>query len=314
MFGRWTGQTQNEEGLKQSSARMIAELTKPTRLSLERSMLVGVYVPTFFFAMVILLFTFAYHRCPVVPWIFLLLGAQGILIGGWPPIPDGHLPGGNMTRNRWDWFPLICGILSLFAAAGLGLLNTKIMEPWLHAEYLNSYSNVQPNDPPEGYSDSGVLNFADGTWVDVDSAAGFRNWPHVYCAAPIVNVQDSVSKIGFWAVGLDCCHNRGGFSCGDAGEDKQAGIGLRIESHPVSAMWGHSANENYLKAVKMAAAAYGLTVQEPLTLVVWSKDPYQHGAQARLTSVVLCFTFIALAVCLAAVNGLVITQVKKLQS
>lgn len=143
-------------------------------------LLTGVYLPNYMFVMIFTLFTFLYHRFPSSPWLAVVLCLDIVVVAMWPP---AHRWNG---RGRWDWFPLLSGLLAIGLAVILGLLNYSNMEMWVHAKHLQTYNNLSPDLDPKSVSDAGVIRFAAGTVLDVASSAGYRAWPYTYCAAPVV--------------------------------------------------------------------------------------------------------------------------------
>ncbi|CAK0872052.1 unnamed protein product, partial [Prorocentrum cordatum] len=106
----------------------------------------------------------------------------------------------------------------------LGIPNSTTMEPWIHVNQLRRHSDVLPTWDPRLAADAGILHFAAGAALDVGASAGFQAWPHTYCAAPVVDNSTGdagdADPVGFFAVGVDCCDRRGGFTC-DGAEDHQ---------------------------------------------------------------------------------------------
>ena len=47
-----------------------------------------------------------------------------------------------------------------------------------------------------------------------------------YCVAPILD-PSSTTRVEFWAVGMDCCAERGDFQCGDATAEGTAAAHVR---------------------------------------------------------------------------------------
>lgn len=244
------------------------------------------YLPFVIFLLLLVLFTVWYKSMPVVPWFAVLLFADVLLVGAYPQ----RVTAGFKERNRYDWFPLICGLLALGAGICLGIQNSTIIEPWMHAHYLRTYSNVNPGADPKMYVDAGILNFATGTKVDTGSAAGYLSWPHTYCAAPIVaeGGSETALRVGFWAIGVDCCSPHGEFTCDDAG-NPDVKSGLRIESHHM----GESAAgaSNFDLAVRKAAAFYGKEVSGMPVYVVWQADPAKTAMHHGIAAI--CFILVS---------------------
>jgi len=252
------------------------------RLNPWSAVLLGVYLPCWLFVMILTLFTYIYHRAPAVPWMAVLLGADIVVVTLWP---SAHLwPG----RGRWDWFPLISGLCAVGLATWLGQVTYSSMELWVHAKHLHSYDNVNPTSDTNLVADAGVINFAEGSELDIGSSAGFKSWPHTYCAAPIVTKDDAGSNaqpaspsgstvpapqpLGFWAVGMDCCNSAGDFWCDDA-KDSGVRSGLRVTKHWIGQSVGHDVLDNYGRAARKAAAMQGMQVSQAPVFLLWHGHP-----------------------------------------
>lgn len=260
------------------------------------------YLPFVVFLVLLVLFTVWYKSMPVVPWFAVLLFADLLLVGAYPQ----RATAGFKERNRYDWFPLICGILALGAGISLGIQNSTIIEPWMHAHYLRTYGNVAPGADPKMYVDAGILHFATGTKVDAGSAAGYLSWPHTYCAAPIVAEGGSDLRVGFWAIGVDCCSPHGDFTCDDAG-NSDVKSGLRIESHHL----GESAAgaSNFDLAVRKAAAFYGKEISGMPVFVVWQGDPAKMARNHLIAAVCFILVFAAIGGISSLVSRKLLLQV-----
>jgi len=236
-----------------------------TRWTPHKAIVLGAYMPTVFFVVLVTLFTYAYAFSPIAPWAIAVLSADIAIVRCWPPAL------GQKGRNRWDWSPMFICIFAVGAGVSLGLVNYSNIEAWIHATYLNEYKEVTASTSPEAVADAGVLKFASGTSVDVASSAGYRAWPYTYCAAPIVGQDSPEDPVGFWAVGVNCCNSRGGFDC-DSTPDKEARHGIRLDSHRLDHIYGRNVKENFLRAVDMSAAANGLVAAKSPALVAWHKS------------------------------------------
>jgi len=254
------------------------------RLNPWSAVLLGVYLPCYLFVMILTLFTYVYHRAPSVPWMAVVLGADIAVVTLWPSAH--HWPG----RGRWDWFPIISGLCAVGLAAWLGLINYSSMDLWVHAKHLHSYDNVDPTSDTNLVAGAGLINFAEGSELDISSSAGFKAWPYTYCAAPIVtrdgagsnsNAQQPSASggpvstpqpLGFWAVGIDCCNSAGDFWCDDA-KNSAARSGLRVTTHWIGQSVGHDVLENYGRAARKAAATQGTQVAQSPVFLLWDEHP-----------------------------------------
>lgn len=249
------------------------------------------YLPFGIFVLLVVAFTILYKSMPVLPWFATVLAADVVLVGAYPQ-RGGE---GFHSRNRWDWFPLMCGLLALGSGVFAGIILSTIMEPVMHAHFLRTYTDVNPNSNPMMYSDGGVLHFASGTTLETGSSAGYLSWPYTYCAAPIVATGGAAdAAVGFWAVGVNCCSANGEFTCDDAG-DSTASSGLRVESHALGDATGHAVDNNYDLAVRKASAMYGKTIAASPVYVVWQKDPGQHATVSLIIALVVFVVLVGIA-------------------
>eukprot|EP00929_Paragymnodinium_shiwhaense_P004246 TRINITY_DN105030_c0_g1_i1.p1 TRINITY_DN105030_c0_g1~~TRINITY_DN105030_c0_g1_i1.p1 ORF type:complete len:300 (+),score=56.28 TRINITY_DN105030_c0_g1_i1:134-1033(+) len=280
----------------------LDEILQANRKDSAKAVLFGAHLPALYFVLVVALFSFARHHSPTAPWLALVLGGTFILLGAWPSWY------GPNSRSVWDWFPLASASFAISVALWLGRWNSTTIEPYVHGQFLTRYSDVLPTTDPMTVSDAGILHFAAGTVLDTGSSAGFQAWPHTYCAAPIVT-QDGAGgnstggsgavKVGFWAVGIDCCATRDRFECDDA-LNAATRSGFRVESHILGTATGHDVQENFKKAVRMSAAAYGLEVKQEPILISWQRDPefISLAAYQAALIVFICLSMVALCCCM----------------
>mmetsp|Transcript_107392 Transcript_107392/g.346585 ORF Transcript_107392/g.346585 Transcript_107392/m.346585 type:complete len:312 (+) Transcript_107392:93-1028(+) len=274
-------------------------------------MLLGVYLPCYLFVLILTLFTYTYHELPLIAWLTVAISCNLVLVGMWPA---AHYWSGG---GRWDIFPLATGLLAVGLATVFGLLNYANMELWVHAKHLSSHNNVDPASEPSLMSDAGILRFADGTLVDVASSAGYRAWPHTYCAAPVVGGGggEGAPPVGFWAVGINCCGSLGDFWC-DGVSDAEAKAGLRIESSVFAKLAGQDAFANFRRAVRKAAAAQGLKAADNPVYLVWHRHPQNVAVRAWWTASTVhgLLVLVSVGICLLGrwiVNSL--NRAKRLQ-
>lgn len=256
----------------------------------------GAAAPTLFFVVLVALFTFARHHSPTAPWLVTLLGGAGLLLAAWP-----NAPVGGRGRLKVEWIPLFSCALALALGIWFGRWNSANMEPYVHGQFLTRYSDVLPSTDPVTVADAGIVHFAAGTVLDTGSSAGFQAWPHVYCAAPIIagdNPGNSTLKVGFWAVGMDCCKSRESFTCDDA-DVEATRSGFRVETHMLGKATGHDVSEHFAKAVNMAAAAYGMEVAKDPVFISWQRDPEAAAMSAYQLSllVFIVLSFLAIGAC-----------------
>jgi len=220
----------------------------------------GADTPLCAFAVVNTLFTFVSHSRPAAAWVGALVAADFVVVAGWPKRRRIGL-----LRGPLGWWPVAFGLAWLILGLCLGLRNATWRDPYVRAHHLRHHTNVNPTSDPRIFADAGIISFAVGTQLDIESSAGYRRWPSTFCAAPVRGLNDPVGPIGFWAVGTNCCESRGGFTCA-AALDPEAASGIRPA---ISA----SDLERYGQAVRMAAAANGEVAAEAPVLLIWERDP-----------------------------------------
>lgn len=265
------------------------------------NILVGAHLPAILFIAIVAAFTYINHLAPAVPWVLVITGGILLIVSAFPSAPFGA-----KGRRFSDYAPPMVTVVALVLGIVLGQINVINMEAYVHAKFLNSYSNLLPDTDPLTVSDAGKISFSLGTFLDQQSGAGFQAWPNTYCAAPILagangtlaTNTSSQSTVGFWAVGMNCCGPRGTFNCNDANVPHTRG-GLRVSSHPMGYAAGHDVNAYYLQAIKMSAASYGLTVASDPVMVMWLQSPDTEAdwRYKAATIVFLSAVFFAIASC-----------------
>merc|ERR1719161_1995354 len=89
----------------------------------------------------------------------------------------------------------------------------------------HTYKDVDAASPAAAYLDAGKIRFQNVS-IDYDSGIGFKEFTGKYCVAPILGKANQ-KTVSFWAVGMDCCDDHGGFVCDDALEQGvQGGIAI----------------------------------------------------------------------------------------
>lgn len=267
------------------------------RLSLGRGQPLGaklmiVFMPWLVFTSILCMFVFVYHKLAPVVWVFvalsMIIGTLLVLHG------NGRKMNASMeARNPRSKAFMIQGVLvviAVFMSAALGafVYDSSAKQFWA-IEERRTFTNVRPDENSQSHADAGTLIFAEEARVDVDSSAGFDNGHGVkHCVAPIVTTGLNISEapkdehlIEYWAVGEDCCEERGEFSCYDAHkEDAHSGVILIGDK------------ETYIKATKQAAGTFELKVAKKPLFVKWVKDPeaFKEQLQERMV------TFVGIAV------------------
>lgn len=243
--------------LSQTSAGNGVAPGNGTRAKLFHTMSVGLYifVPWMMFTVVSLFFTFLYHQASVVVWFVAALCAGVSIVF---MIVRQRRPG----SMYWFVLGMLC-FLAVTLAVFLGYYNyQKNMSVYWDYQGQRQYSNVLPSEPALMHLDAGQIEFSSGSALDASRAVGYRD-AKLYCVAPIVG-EASQSLIEYWAAGVNCCEQRGAFSCDDA-NDGEARSGLVVlEPDMIS---------QYQRATREAAAAFNLAVSQDALFVRWTNNP-----------------------------------------
>jgi hypothetical protein len=107
------------------------------------------------------------------------------------------------------------------------------MSNYYHMNDLHTYSDIRTDSiQGESVMDAGIAEFAKGTYLDLSKSGGFRN-QDLYCVAPIVFGNTTLSVYDFWVAARDCCGDdgtsKGKFHC-EGYNNPKASSGLRVVS------------------------------------------------------------------------------------
>jgi len=187
----------------------------------------------------------------------------------------------------------------------------RLYAPYFLAISGREYHHVPPSGPTALYADGGILHFTNDTSLDTSRSFGFKGDDFTYCVAPVVSRHVSVHPhssgplISFWAVGKDCCGNRGNFECDGAG-DMDVTSAFTVNELARDAVTKFlvpkSSRENFLKAVSAAKALYHLRSddEDNILLVRWAADPKATlgvwHMRAIIACLVACVSYIVIAV------------------
>jgi len=209
-------------------------------------------IPWLAFSCVCLLFAYVYHYMKGFIWFMVIVGSGVCLANG----------SKNFSKTKINW--ICCCSAACFVAiimgatTGLTVYDEYIGTYWFYTEN-HAYTNVLPSNPAGGYADAGELIFADEAHVDTNRAVGYQD-VNRYCVAPIID-DAVVDQVQFWAAGMDCCGQRGGFYCDDSWSEKaRSGVVIRDVS-----VLRQETHVQYLQAVRAAEAAFDLvSASEPI--------------------------------------------------
>jgi len=215
-------------------------------------------IPFVAFAVIMGLFSFTYHMVPVLSWVVALL-SFGALVNVMPPYPA--------RAKVIDWAPMMCLMLSIVFGVVIGALNFDYhMNPYFSYAFHSEYSNVLPSEGAAAHADAGKIIWAASARVDHTRAVGYKAL-HTYCVAPVMDDSD-MSKIGFWAAGIDCCAARGAFWCDEAGYPMAYGA-VPLKEPQILGL-DHS---GFDEAIKLAEASFNIHAEKDPLLVKWVTNP-----------------------------------------
>eukprot|EP00746_Dinoflagellata_sp_MGD_P011027 gnl/MRDRNA2_/MRDRNA2_122996_c0_seq1.p1 gnl/MRDRNA2_/MRDRNA2_122996_c0~~gnl/MRDRNA2_/MRDRNA2_122996_c0_seq1.p1 ORF type:complete len:405 (+),score=57.52 gnl/MRDRNA2_/MRDRNA2_122996_c0_seq1:48-1217(+) len=120
---------------------------------------------------------------------------------------------GRHPSARWHF---LLAVISVVLATFIGTWNYQ--EHWglfLLAASGRTYKDVSATSPAVAHLDAGQVWFDEDAVLDDSSAIGYKEFRYTYCVAPVIGASNQ-DKVQYWAVGLDCCDERGGFRCDDA--------------------------------------------------------------------------------------------------
>lgn len=197
---------------------------------------------------------------PILHWISYILPLVATAQFTWGCIKAHSL--GHTILGFQCLFGCILGIMiTLFAH------HRFLHEHW-RLDDGASYSNVLPATSALSMQDATTIVFAEGSRVDSSRTYGLldiRGSPHkTYCVAPVQLDPLSETTAQFWAAGINCCHERSLFNCGDHGGLTSGGAVALPKDRYV---------EGYRKAVRAAELTYGLGQNDDFMLVDLHDDP-----------------------------------------
>jgi len=180
---------------------------------------------------------------------------------------------------------LYAGILMLIATI-CGRQFGKAVNDTLLSRYLAqaghaSYKGVSPTSLAAAYADAARIGFTSDTRVDLRRTVGFKVLGgSTYCAAPVLDDTD-LTRVEFFAVGLDCCEARWDFRCGES-TNTQAHAGIVVSGDGAS----KEATDRFIMAAKQAAGIYRFHIPNRPVFVEWVAD-MDNAAGHSLTSAIL---------------------------
>jgi len=207
-----------------------------------------------------------HYNQPQVTWFIVLCGFLCVVVVG--TVALGQRVKRFTTSEKepsWMLFLALTMAIAFSAAYVLGSSNYSAhMRPYFDMLNLNNYTDVYPTRMRgQQLMDAGVIQFTEGTRLDIAKSMGFRNG-QVYCVAPITLGNETLPTYDFWAVGTDCCSgSQANFHCPGFNSPHSNG-GLRLMSD--------GARGFYRLAVQQAEATYHIRAVHPL-FFEWVAQP-----------------------------------------
>lgn len=182
-------------------------------------------------------------------------------------------------------------------------------------EDLRRYTNVQASQLPTGFQDSGMLDFARTSHVDITRAVGYKSYAHggrVFCVAPIMEQSMPLSaEIGFWAIGTDCCSARAHFECGSANDpDAHSGVILLHDDIIAPQALGWVLNllsdrpwAEFDAALRLQNAVFGTSMAKKHILMHWERYPIKVQEDFRRDGVAASMGCCSLCLAMTFLSG-----------
>jgi hypothetical protein len=143
------------------------------------------------------------------------------------------------------------------------ILYSRIFFTYEATTLSQTYTNVCPKQPGASLADAGKITFTSETWIDGSRSVGYHAHGRVYCLAPVID--DATTKdIEYWAIGEDCCADRGGFRCGEVSEPGHKGQKPAYQDFFPS--------EHFHDALKFSLALSDMTSQDGALLLRFVPD------------------------------------------
>mmetsp|Transcript_14729 Transcript_14729/g.40648 ORF Transcript_14729/g.40648 Transcript_14729/m.40648 type:complete len:293 (-) Transcript_14729:86-964(-) len=241
--------------------------------------LVTVFLPWLVFTLIVCLFVFAYEEFAPLVWALLVASALLALL---------FVAMGATAGRTWHLALGFLILTSLGVAVPIGLfVENGYMKEYWRLDNGAVYRQLNPFDPGASHSDATVLEFREGTFVDIQRSVGYMKAGTVYCVAP-VSSKHMAASVQYWAAGTDCCGQRGSFTCDDV-ENPSALSGLTIVD----------SDDSFKTAVRMAESVYDLSpsVTAPV-LVMWTLNAvaYKDGLWTSAATLVTVASVVHLVV------------------
>eukprot|EP00927_Polykrikos_kofoidii_P057763 TRINITY_DN5194_c0_g1_i1.p1 TRINITY_DN5194_c0_g1~~TRINITY_DN5194_c0_g1_i1.p1 ORF type:complete len:309 (-),score=44.76 TRINITY_DN5194_c0_g1_i1:82-1008(-) len=197
-----------------------------------------------------------------------------------------RMSGETIQGPSWYIFSVLSMSLAFGVAVMLGTWNYQQNTlPFCEINSLSAYADIDVSKASgTQLMDAGRVVFSDDAKLDVSRFMSFKN-VDIYCVAPIVPGNTTVSTNDLWAVGLNCCSSD--FHCGEY-NNKYAHSGLRLVRE--------DQRKFYKLAVQQAEAKYTMNAPHPV-FFFWMQDPItelaSYNDEALRIYYLGCFGFLA---------------------
>jgi len=172
-------------------------------------------------------------------------------------------------RATWAIFLFLAMLLAWTLGLQSGNYSYSLyLRPFYDIDGLNTYPQVDPSKfRGSQLMDAGRIVFTKDARLDVRRSMGFKN-QDTYCVAPITVGNENVTfktlpSYDFWAVGLNCCGDKGDFRCGEY-NNPNAHAGLRLMRD--------DQRDFFRLAVQQAESAFNIKSVHPV-FVHFMQDP-----------------------------------------
>jgi len=234
------------------------------------SVATAVFLPWALFCAMCAVMSFSLrYQQPIVARAIAGLLLVPVLVAGFYSVKElvGMLRGrGSAT---WAIFLFLTMLPAWIAGLQLGNYNFAMnLRPFYDIEGLNTYPQVDPSKfRGQQLMDAGRMVFTKDARLDVRHSMGFRN-VDTYCVAPITVGNENITfkplqSYDFWAVGVNCCGDKGDFKCGEY-NNPNAHAGLRVMRD--------DQRDFFRLAVQQAESAFNIKAVHPIFLY-FMQDP-----------------------------------------
>lgn len=263
-----------------SVIHILKQRATGTSITLWDVLIFGICMPL----VVILLCTAVWSWTPCFEWgvgyAFCSVGSLVALVGALLGKPD---------KSAYSVLILLAAVVGSYVGRRNAVDNAF---HYCTVDNHRAYTGVNAEEAGKLYADAGSLTFEEGTGVVTDYSLGLLHQGDTYCVAPVVHCEASAAAgealalpqlrtrkppqcafpsspqaVEFWAVGMDCCDERGGFDCGRSSH-AGANAGLVLRRAPSGDMQYRILQQ----ALRSAVELYALPEPEDPVLLVWTDD------------------------------------------